>query len=129
MHLHQTIHTHHQKIQHKYTHMYNPHIHNTYIPNTQTTHPPHKYTYTTRHPCHTNHTHTCIHIPHTSHTSSKAAPVFAIPFLHPFMVPFCHKGGVIRISEVIDISPGNLDSSLCFFQPSVSHDVLCIEVK
>ena len=36
------------------------------------------------------------------------------------------KGGVICISEVIDISPGNLDSSLCFFQPSVSHDVLCI---
>ena len=33
---------------------------------------------------------------------------------------------VICISEVIDISPGNLDSSLCFFQPSVSHDVLCI---
>ena len=33
------------------------------------------------------------------------------------------------ISEVIDISPGNLDSSWCFFQPSVSHDVLCIEVK
>ena len=30
------------------------------------------------------------------------------------------------ISEVIDISPGNLDSSLCFLQPSVSHDVLCI---
>ena len=40
-----------------------------------------------------------------------------------------HKGGVICISEVIDISSGNLDSSLCFFQPSVSHDVLCIEVK
>ena len=35
----------------------------------------------------------------------------------------------ICISEVIDISPGNLDSSLCFFQSSVSHDVLCIEVK
>ena len=30
------------------------------------------------------------------------------------------------LSEVIDISPGNLDSSLCFFQSSVSHDVLCI---
>ena len=30
------------------------------------------------------------------------------------------------ISEVIDISPGNLDSSLCFLQPRVSHDVLCI---
>ena len=42
---------------------------------------------------------------------------------------FCHEGGVICISEVIDISPGNLDSSLCFFQPSVSDDVLCIEVK
>ena len=33
------------------------------------------------------------------------------------------------ISEVIDISPSNLDSSLCFLQPSISHDVLCIEVK
>ena len=30
------------------------------------------------------------------------------------------------ISEVIDISPGNLYSSLCFFQPSISHGVLCI---
>ena len=39
---------------------------------------------------------------------------------------FCHKGGVICISEVIDISPGNLDSSLCLFPPSISHDVLCI---
>ena len=34
-----------------------------------------------------------------------------------------------HISEVIDISPSNLDSSLCFIQPRVSHDVLCIEVK
>ena len=33
------------------------------------------------------------------------------------------------MSEVIDISPGNLDSSLYFIQPNVSHDVLCIEVK
>ena len=31
--------------------------------------------------------------------------------------------------EAKSISPGNLDSSLCFFQSSVSHDVLCIEVK
>ena len=43
-----------------------------------------------------------------------------------FLFTFCHKGGVICISEVIDISPGNLDSSLCFFQPSVSPDLLCI---
>ena len=27
---------------------------------------------------------------------------------------------------LIDISPGNLDSSLCFIQASVSRDVLCI---
>ena len=27
--------------------------------------------------------------------------------------------------EIIDISPGNLDSSLCFIQSSISHDVLC----
>ena len=33
------------------------------------------------------------------------------------------------MSEVIDISPGNLDSSLCFIQPSILHDILCIEVK
>ena len=46
-----------------------------------------------------------------------------------FLFTFCHKGGVICISEVIDISPGNFDSSLCFIQPSISHDVLCIEVK
>ena len=43
-----------------------------------------------------------------------------------FFLTFCHKWGVICISEIIDISPGNLDSSLCFIQPSVSHEVLCI---
>ena len=30
------------------------------------------------------------------------------------------------MSEVIDISPGNLDFSLWFIQPDISHDVLCI---
>ena len=39
-----------------------------------------------------------------------------------FLFTFCHKGGVICVSEVIDISPGNLDSSLWFIQPGVSHD-------
>ena len=39
---------------------------------------------------------------------------------------FCHKGGVICISEVIDISLGNLDSSLCLIQPSILCGVLCI---
>ena len=45
---------------------------------------------------------------------------------------FCHKGGVTCISEVtevIDISPSNLDSSLWFLQPRISYDVLCREVK
>ena len=31
------------------------------------------------------------------------------------------------ISEVIDISLGNLDSSLCFIQPSNLHDIFCIQ--
>ena len=43
-----------------------------------------------------------------------------------FLFAFCRKSGVIFISEVIDISPGNLDSSLCFIQPGILHDVLCI---
>ena len=41
----------------------------------------------------------------------------------------CHKDGVICISEVIDFSPCNLDSSLCLIQPGISHDVLCIQIK
>ena len=32
-------------------------------------------------------------------------------------------GGIICISEVIDISPSNLDYRLRFLQPSVSHNV------
>ena len=59
-------------------------------------------------------------------------PTFSTLFFHfhqealHFLFAFCHKGGVICISEVIDISHGNLDSSLCFIQPGVSHDVFCI---
>ena len=33
-----------------------------------------------------------------------------------------HKGGVICVSEVINISTINLDSSLCFTQPNISHE-------
>ena len=39
---------------------------------------------------------------------------------------FLPYGGVICISEIIDTSPSSLDSSLCFIQPSTSHDVFCI---
>ena len=35
---------------------------------------------------------------------------------------WCH----LCIWGYIDISPSNLDSSMCFIQPSISHDVLCI---
>ena len=42
---------------------------------------------------------------------------------------FFHKGSVICTSQVIDISPGNLDYSLCFIQPGILYDVLCIEAK
>ena len=43
-----------------------------------------------------------------------------------FFFTFCQKGGVIWKSEVTDISLCNLDSSMCFIQPRISHDVLCI---
>ena len=38
---------------------------------------------------------------------------------------FWYKGDVICISEVVDISPGNLDSSLWLIHPSILHDVFC----
>ena len=36
-----------------------------------------------------------------------------------FLLTFYHKGGVICISEVINISPNTLDSNLCFIQFSI----------
>ena len=56
-------------------------------------------------------------------------PTFFTLLFHqeaPSFFAFSHKCGIICISEVLDISPGNLDSNLCFIQPSISHDVLCI---
>ena len=32
----------------------------------------------------------------------------------------------MKVKEETDISPGNLNSTLCLLQPSVLHDVLCI---
>ena len=55
-------------------------------------------------------------------------PAFSLSsftFIKRLFFTFCHKGGIICIFEVIDISLGNLDSSLCFIQPGISHDVLC----
>ena len=39
-----------------------------------------------------------------------------------FLFTLCHKGGVICISEVIDISPGNLNSILCL--PSLAFCIM-----
>ena len=33
------------------------------------------------------------------------------------------------ICEATDTSPSNLDSSLCFNHPDISHDVLCVKLK
>ena len=48
---------------------------------------------------------------------------------HQLLFAFCHKCGVICISEIIDISTSNLDYSFCFIQPDILHDALCIEVN
>ena len=47
---------------------------------------------------------------------SKSCPLSQ--WCHPSISILCHKGGVICLSEVIDIFPSNLDSSLCFIVPS-----------
>ena len=54
-----------------------------------------------------------------SDSLSKFPKVFDALFVN--MVRAGEAGGVIG-----DISPGNLDSSLCVFHSSISHDVLCI---
>ena len=59
-------------------------------------------------------------------------PVFFTLLFHPhqnapqYLFAFCYQSGVICTSEVDGISPSNLDSSLRFIQPGISHDVLCI---
>ena len=46
-----------------------------------------------------------------------------------FFFTFCRKGGIICISEVICISPSNLDSSLCFLQPIIIQLLLLFANK
>ena len=50
-------------------------------------------------------------------------------YCHPCHPAYLTYSGIICISEVIDISAGSLDSHLWFIQPSILHDVLCIEIK
>ena len=47
-------------------------------------------------------------------------------FIKRYFFAFCHKDGAICVSEVIDISPSNLDSYLYFIQPSIPPDELCM---
>ena len=62
-------------------------------------------------------------------------PVFFTVLFHhqqkgfDLLFAFCHKGGVICMFEIIDISPSNLDFNLCFVQPGISHDVFWVKVK
>ena len=58
-------------------------------------------------------------------------PAFSLFFFTFIKGLFClfsfyHKVIVICMSKAIGISPSNLDFSLCFIQPGMSHDVLCI---
>ena len=54
-------------------------------------------------------------------------PAFSLSSFTLLRGSFCHhKGGVTCTSEVIYISQGNLDPSLCFIQPGILHEVLCI---
>ena len=41
-------------------------------------------------------------------------------------MPMCDWSSDRVLFPIFDISPSNLDFSLCFIQPSVSHDVLCV---
>ena len=57
-------------------------------------------------------------------------PAFSLSSFTFIKTLFSSSLSAIRVvssaSEVIDISPSNLDSSLCFIQPFILHDVLCI---
>ena len=56
-------------------------------------------------------------------------PTFSLSsftFIKRYFFAFCHKDGAICVSEVIDISPSNLDSYLYFIQPSIAPDELCM---
>src|SRR5574338_302766 len=64
-----------------------------------------------------------------SDTVSTVSPSISHEVMGPdaMIFAFCHKGGVICISEVIDISPGNLDSS--FYDRNQKHEAIGIPVR
>ena len=60
-----------------------------------------------------------IHSPLSPSSRGSLVPLYFLPL----------EWYIISISEVVDVSCSNLDSSLSFIQYCISHDVLCIEVK
>ena len=60
---------------------------------------------------------------------SSVHGIFQARVIEWVAIAISDKRAVIFISEVIDIFSSNFDSSLSFLKPSVSHNVLCIEVK
>ena len=60
-----------------------------------------------------------------SDTVSTVSPSISHELVGPdaMIFIFCSKFGVTSISEVIDISPNSIDSSLCFIQSSVSQGI------
>ena len=62
-------------------------------------------------------------------------PAFFTLFFHSYQEAFFSSSsippisGITYMSEVVDISPSNFDTSLWLIQPRISHDVSCIKVK
>ena len=54
------------------------------------------------------------------------AAVYGVAQSWTWLKQLSSSSSSICISEVVDISPRNLNSSLWFTQPGISHDVLCI---
>ena len=62
-------------------------------------------------------------------TATHSILAWRIPWSVHCLFSFCQESDHLHIWGCWYFSPGNLDSNLCFIQPSISHAVLCIEVK
>ena len=72
----------------------------------------------------------------TAHRKPLVKCFLTLLHFHPealqFLFSFCCKSGESCISEVVDISPGNLDSSLCFtmgFPPFSPSEILLVSFQ
>ena len=67
-----------------------------------------------------------VQLSHLFTTTGKTIALTIQTFVGKVMSMLFNRLSRFVISEVNDISPRNLDSSLCFIQPSILHDALCI---